>query len=125
MKRDLDLIRDIMLMLEENLDYKKSMKDADLLNIMDIPNLAHETLNYHLGLLCENNFIEATELRVFGGDRAYIIRNITQSGHDFIDTFRSKNIWEYAKENAIKGGTHILSFLVELGKDYLKKQIGL
>lgn len=114
-----------MLTLEEKMDYKHNMKDSVLLGLLRIEELTSEKLNYHLGLLCESNFIEATELRVFGGDRAYIIRSITQSGHDFIDTFGSKNIWEYAKGNAIKVGTHTLSFLVEIGKDYLKKQIGL
>ena len=35
------------------------------------------------------------------GDRTYIIRNITQSGHYFLDVIREQSIWEIIKKSGV------------------------
>ncbi len=55
------------------------------------------------------------------GDRTYIIRNITQSGHNFLDVIREQSIWEIIKNKAIKAGDYALPVLIEYGLEGIKK----
>ena len=124
MKRDLDLLRNIMLALEEKLDYKATMQNSDLLRMLNIEGLTSEKLNYHLGLLCESNFIKVEHFEFLGGREMHVIKTITNGGQDFIDTRRQTETWNIVKAKAIEVGGFTLSLLAEIGIDYLKKQCG-
>lgn len=65
MKRDLDLIRDIMLTLEEKMDYGQNMTSDKLFETMADEALPIAKLYYHLGLLVEANYIMAKELKSY------------------------------------------------------------
>ncbi|MBS4068634.1 MAG: hypothetical protein A2525_00630 [Sulfurimonas sp. RIFOXYD12_FULL_36_11] len=125
MKRDLDLIREIMLVLEDEMEYGKNFTSDKLFEIMQNKTLSLAKLTYHIGLLVEGNFIRAKELKTYSDGSIFTINTITSEGQDFLDTIRQKDTWEIVKENAVKIGGFTLPLIVELGKDYLKKQIGL
>lgn len=126
MKRDLDLIRAIMLVLEENMEYDKNFQSAKLFEIMKDESLSLEKLAYHIGLLVEGGFIQAKEFKFQSSEpTVYLINTITPQGHDFIDTIRQDTIWNKTKEKAHKVVGFSLSLLVDIGKEYLKKQIGI
>ncbi len=120
MKRDLDLIRKIMLTLEDKMEYGKNFQSAQLIEVMQDETLSAEKLAYHLGLLVECDFIKAKEY-----NPQYLINTITSQGQDFIDTIRQDTTWNKIKEKAYAIGGFSLSLLVDIGKDYLKKQSGL
>ena len=61
MKRDLDLIRQIMLTLEEKMEYGKNFKSAQLIEVMQDKTLSAEKLAYHIGLLVESDFIRRSK----------------------------------------------------------------
>ena len=69
--------------------------------------------------------IPAKELKSFSDGSIFMINTITFDGQDFIDTIRQKHLWDITKDKAVEIGGFSLSLLVEIGKDYLKKQIGL
>ena len=126
MKRDLDLIRAIMLTLEENMEYGKNFQSAKLFEIMKGESLTLEKLAYHIGLLVEGRFIQVKELKFKSGEpTVYLINTITSQGQDFIDTIRQDTTWNKIKEQAYAIGGFSLSLLVDIGKEYLKKQIGI
>lgn len=125
MKRDLDLIRNIMLTLEEKMDYGQNMSSEQLFEIMKNDMLSIKKLTYHIGLLVEANYIKAKELKTYSDGSIFTINTITFDGQDFIDTIRQKETWDLVKTKAIESGAFTLSLLVEIGKDYLKKQFGL
>lgn len=125
MKRDLDLIREIMLVLEDKMEYGKNFMSDKLFEIMKNETLSIEKLAYHIGLLAESNFIKVKEHKNYNEVSVYVINTITSDGHDFIDTVREKNTWNVVKEMAVKIGGFTLSLLVDIGKEYLKKEIGL
>ena len=126
MKRDLDLIREIMLVLEDKMEYGKNFKSTQLIEIMQDKIFSAEKLAYHVGLLVENDFIKAKEYRHQSGEHnKYIINTITSQGQDFIDTIRQDITWNKIKEKASNIGGFTLSLLVDIGKEYLKKQIGI
>jgi hypothetical protein len=76
-------------------------------------------------LLVEANYIKAKELKTYSDGSIFTINSITFDGQDFIDTIRQKETWDIVKTKAIESGAFTLSLLVEIGKDYLKKQFGL
>lgn len=123
MKRDLDLIREIMLVLEDKMEYGKNFMSDKLFEIMKNETLSIEKLAYHIGLLAESNFIKVKEYKIDNEASFYVINTITSDGHDFIDTIREKHTWDIVKEKAVKIGGFTLSLLVDIGKEYLKKEI--
>jgi len=124
MKRDLDLIREIMLVLEDKMEYGKNFTSEKLFEIMQNETLSLAKLTYHIGLLVEVNFIGAKELKSFSDGSIFTINTITSDGQDFLDTIRQKNTWDIVKEKAVMMGGFSLPLIVEIGKDYLKKQVG-
>ncbi len=126
MKRDLDLIRQIMLTLEEKMEYGKNFKSAQLIEVMQDKTLSAEKLAYHIGLLVESDFIKAKEQKYYGDEPTdYLINTITSQGQDFIDTIRQDTTWNKIKDKSSNIGGFTLSLLVDIGKEYLKKQIGI
>ncbi|MCX6073196.1 MAG: DUF2513 domain-containing protein [Campylobacterales bacterium] len=125
MKRDLDLIRDIMLTLEEKMDYGQNISSEQLFEIMKNDMLSIKKLTYHIGLLVEANYIKAKELKTYSDGSIFTINTITFDGQDFIDALRDSKIWNEVKGKFSEIGSSALSVMIDLGKDYLKKQIGL
>ena len=125
MKRDLDLIREIMLVLEDKMEYGKNFKSTQLIEVIQDKTLSAEKLAYHVGLLVENDFIKAKEYKYQSGEPTdYLINTITSQGQDFIDTIRQDTTWNKIKEKAYSVGGFTLPLLMDIGKEYLKKQFG-
>lgn len=126
MKRDLDLIREIMLVLEDKMEYGKNFQSTHLIEVMQDKTLSVEKLAYHLGLLVESDFLKAKEYKYLSGEPTdYLINTITSQGQDFIDTIREDTTWNKIKEKASSIGGFTLPLLVDIGTEYLKKQIGI
>ena len=126
MKRDLDLIREIMLVLEDKMEYGKNFQSTHLIEVMQDKTLSVEKLAYHLGLLVESDFLKAKEYKYLSGEPTdYLINTITSQGQDFIDTIRQDTTWNKIKEKASSLGGFTLPLLVDIGTEYLKKQIGI
>ena len=112
-----------MLVLEDKMEYGKNFKSTQLIEIMQDKIFSAEKLAYHVGLLVENDFIKAKEYRHQSGEPTdYLINTITSQGQDFIDTIRQDITWNKIKEKASNIGGFTLSLLVDIGKEYLKKQ---
>ncbi|MDD3468237.1 MAG: DUF2513 domain-containing protein [Campylobacterales bacterium] len=127
MKRDMDLLREIMLYLEEKLDYAASDSIDSFPMSDDLSYTSDEAYNkmaYHIQLLLDDGLIDARKLSM-GGINKYLILTITSKGHDFIDTLRDSKVWEYTKEKVKSIGGFTVALLLDVGKDYLKKQLGL
>ena len=126
MKSDLDLIREIMLVLEDKMEYGKNFQSTHLIEVMQDKTLSVEKLAYHLGLLVESDFLKAKEYKYLSGEPTdYLINTITSQGQDFIDTIREDTTWNKIKEKASSIGGFTLPLLVDIGTEYLKKQIGI
>ena len=88
MKRDMDLIRSIMLSLEAE-------PGADLnLSEVAIEGYDGDVVIAHLVLLAEAGFISMNVERFLGGEPPQIlIHRITWAGHEFLEAVRSDTIW--------------------------------
>lgn len=111
MKRDMDIIREILLRLEQH-DY-----------IDEIEGHSAKEIAYHVSLL-EGAGLVTQDIysNLFLNDSMLDGIRITWAGHEFLDSSRNASIWEKAKNIAIEK-TGALSFevlktvLVQLGKD--------
>ena len=95
MKRDPDVIRELLIFFEEKLD--SNLVAAKAININ-----GHDSaiIQYHLDLMYEAGFLSGEPVRSSTSDRlAYILPfRLTWKGHEFLDAARNDTIWNKAKE---------------------------
>ena len=89
MKRDMDLIR--LLLLE---------KEGE--GSIDLSKYSADQINYHLALLIEANLLEgkvhfSSTMHTDIPDKIFVKR-ITWTGHEFLDKARNDTVWNKAKE---------------------------
>lgn len=122
MKRDMDLIRDLMLRIENGDDYIDTMSDSTATALGEEGNgLSEEEsrkLEHHMWLLKTSGFVEFTEVGT-----GWIPDNITWEGHDFLDSIRDPEIWRRTKEGAEAAGGFTVELLRDLAKGLIKTQI--
>jgi len=123
MKRDMDLIRDIMIYLEDNLTPGKPIQSTQIPLCGDSDE-EYRVFSEHIRLLLDAELIDASEVTL-KGFTIYDIQRITSNGHDFLDSLRNNIVWNKTKEAAGKVGGYTISILMDLGKEYIKKQVGL
>ncbi len=118
MKRDMDLVRDLLLQIEEF--------DQGYGGDVEIEARDHEpqVVAEHLRLLLEARLIEGDAVP----DDEYAFDHIlptrlTWSGHDFLETVRDPEIWKKTKEGALSAKGFTLDLLQDLAKGFIKKQI--
>ncbi|MCI0335186.1 MAG: DUF2513 domain-containing protein [Planctomycetes bacterium] len=121
MKRDMELIRQILLRIEET-------ENVQLL--LDENYERREFIEYHLLLLREAGLIAGVVVvECDGGELVTQIVSkprLTWSGHEFLDVARDETTWNQAKErvgNSI--GTVAMSVLSALLIEISKRQLGL
>ncbi len=119
MKRDMDLIRDLLLRIESDptfdgvhwIPFDKSYEFAGH---------SFEEVTYHVDLLFEARLIK-------GNDRgdAPMIRGLTWEGHEFLDDIKDSGIWEKTKARVAVLPGVALSVIAEIAKAEIKKRLGL
>lgn len=122
MKRDMDLIRSIVLDIENGKDWFETTSDETAVALgTDGSGLSHDEadrLEYHLTLLEASGIAKFTK-----ADSGWIPESLTWKGHDFADSVRDDEIWRKTKEGALAAKGFTVDLLVSLAKGYLKKQI--
>jgi hypothetical protein len=112
MKRDMDLIRTILQRVESD----ESITPAPF----EIPGHAQEQVNYHIALLKDAGFIEATvDGDNSGAVTSAFIDRLTWQGHEFLDAARDDTIWHKAKEHFLKPTA---SWTFSLLQEWLKQE---
>ena len=94
MKRDMDLVREVLLKVEE-MPFDGRFYDVNVEGCSD------EVINYHVMLLNEAGLIEAIDLSNLGGP-CWKPKRLTYSGHEFLDAARSDTVWQKAKAVTLK-----------------------
>jgi hypothetical protein len=100
MKRNMDLIRELMLNLES---LPSNMGDVFSLQPKDfaINGFSEHQIEYHLGLLREVGFIDCPGSQPMLG---ITYSGLTWAGHDFLDAVRDPEIWRKTKQGAEAAG---------------------
>jgi predicted transcriptional regulator len=118
MKRDLDLIRQILQILEED--------PSPVMKSVKVENRSDDEINYHLDKLIEAGYISTKPLSVAGQNKIHTQITLTWNGHEFLNASRSDTTWEKAKEKAAKiVGEVPLSVIMEILTAIIKANLGL
>jgi len=96
MKRDMDLVRAILLKIESSEgDPRKRVMLGSFEGHSNIE------VSYHVKLLAQAGLIEARDHSTFSGF-AWVPQQLTWDGHEFLDAARSDNLWKQAKNVVLK-----------------------
>jgi len=105
MKRDLDLIRKILLALEDK-------QNDDWLEFSH-PDYSQEEIDYNSNLIYDAGLADGMNMGTARHPDQYVLSKLTWQGHEFLDASRDDSIWEKAK-SLIKTKVSTVSFQVFL-----------
>jgi Hypothetical protein (DUF2513) len=120
MKRDMELVRKILLEIENHESGYAPMNIA-------IAGYTEEQIRYHAFIMMEAGLIEGIKRTDLSSPSPQAIpRSLTWQCHEFIDTARNDTLWSKAM-NIVqdKGGSISISVLSQLLASLMKNQIGL
>ena len=114
MKRDMDLVREILIAVEEG--------NVNLDNI----GYDRDRINLHVELMKENGLVDAVITPSYDGAEHGIlkcwVKRLTWEGHDFLDEARDKSIWEQAKKKCLEETSGLAIDLLRCCLVYVAKQ---
>jgi hypothetical protein len=115
MKRDMDLIRSILLTIENDLEMTGNCYRA--YTIEHFPGHSLDEIDYHVDMLFEAGLVTGAP-----SSNHPLINKLTWQG-EFIAVTKNPGLWEKVKERVKKVGLHevALPLLLELAKDEAKK----
>lgn len=96
MKRDMDLVRQILLQVEKNTDPNELIDPK-------VEGRSETEISYHVMLAADAGLLEArdrTAIGVFRWSASYL----TWAGHEFVDAARDDAVWQEAKKIADTSG---------------------
>jgi hypothetical protein len=118
MKRDMDLVRKILLAIEEN---PQGFFNKRLL----IEGYSAEQIGYHVYLMMQAGLVEGADATTMGCQSPVAIpTGLTWQGHDFLDACRDEGVWAKAKEKLKSlGGEVPLEVVKTVLIEIMKKQV--
>lgn len=116
MKRNWDLVRKILIKLEEQAD-AQGLLTSDAFVGFDT-----ETVAYHFKMLQQAGMIEAIET---GGVMAfdYAAQSLTWVGHEFLDKIRKETVWNSIKKTIKEKGLDLSVDAIKLAGAKLIEQV--
>lgn len=114
MKRDMDLVRQLLLEMEGHDDYEVSVTEVGLLGT-DRPRIIG-----HLKLLADGGYVEMTRTNTPSGRPLTTGWRLTWQGHEFLDQVRDPEIWRQTKAAAGKVGSWSMTVLASLAAGFIK-----
>ena len=119
MKRDMDLIRAMLLKVEADPHGFAPVR-------IEIPNHSQEEVQYHAFLLGEAGLAQVTDVTANGSDSpAALIVRLTWQGHEFLDAAREDDSWKTAKDTIGKIGGATLQIWIAVLTRLIEKKLGL
>lgn len=122
MKRDMDLIRTILVKIEADPDYHGELRSISAAGLGITGHTDTEVI-YHVVMLIEAGFLVGNTKMARAG--AVVVSKLTWKGHELLDDIRDPEIWEKTKERAKAVAGIGLSFVWEIAKAEVKAKLGL
>lgn len=115
-KRDMDLIREILFKIEDKNDL--------VLRVIELPERDYETVSRYIEMLYDNGFIDGDKRRDYSQSFSEIlVKDLSWDGHDLLDLIRSQDVWDKTKQGVIDAKSFSLDLLKSLAKGYAKTKI--
>lgn len=114
MKRDWEIIRSVLLALEEAASPNTNLTPAK------VTQYPEQEVAYNMRLLDQAGYVTGTFLESKSGDgriAAAIVTSMTNAGHELLDTIRSDTVWSKTKETfKSKGLDMTFDLVIAVGK---------
>jgi hypothetical protein len=125
MKRDMELIRELMLEIESK-DNIFSFQNLCLEGVNDL-GYSFEQIDYHLQILIEAELLIGKVQPQAGFDRRMIdIERLSWNGHEFLDNARNESVWKDTMKQVKEKGEGIsIALLTQLLIAVTKQHMGL
>ena len=118
MRRDMNLVRGIMLRIEAAPGHVNTDE-------MVTANHPAGVIAYHVKLLVDGGYLEAQDVSGFGKPE-WIITGLKWNGHQFLDAARDDTIWRKVTRRIGDAlGSASLDMVMEMLKDEMKRSLGL
>lgn len=122
LKRDLNLIRNMLLRIEKLNSTKQKNTIESFLDLCADPAL----ISLHIELLIDSNYIETSEPIYCGVIKDFLIYRITSDGYDYLDSIRENSIWERTENMLFKvGGSAALDVVKSVAVSIIKTRLGI
>lgn len=120
MKRDMDLVRDILLFLEGRNSSAHVKSEA-----FPMEGRSASEIQYHLNLIYQAGFLNGEPIKSSTSERLISVLpfDLTWQGHEFLETVRDPEIWRKAKAGAASAGTASIQFIWGVAKALLNNAI--
>ncbi len=121
MKRDMDLIRELLLKLEA---LPLQPRDVAYIysDLVPVDGYDERQIDYHLQLLEQAGLIDTGGYGEGAGPGIAFSR-LSWAGHDFLDAIRSPDVWDRTTRAATAAGGFTVELLMFAAKTYLEGKI--
>jgi hypothetical protein len=107
MRRNVDLMREMLLALE---NHPHGHAPSEL----KIEGFSEEEIGYHAYLIVDAGLADGVEMTNMGSaGPEWLLTVLTSQGHDFLDAAREKRVWEQAKVMAGRAGGYTIQILFQ------------
>ena len=126
MKRDLELFRDMMLMIE--LTERRPIEGSPWQSL-GVEGRSHSDVLYHARMLLEQGYLyeDACNFQAGDGDGVSVFKfradAMTNAGHEFLESVRDPEVWRKTKNRAEKIGSFSIDLVSALAKGLIKKKV--
>jgi len=119
MKRDLELIRDLLFAIEAS-------PEVDVVASLKEKGYSEEQIGFHSYLLGDAEYARVIDVTTMGHTMPQALAlNLTWKGYEFLDSARESNRWKKAKGALTKVGNTSFDVIAALLKEYAKQELGL
>ena len=118
MKLNLDCIRDILFVVENNATYSNDVSEETIFKELD-SKYPREEILYHVRQ-CEHSGLFLKVVHYFGG---FSIQDLSPYGHQFINDIRQDNNWNRTKDIAKNVGSFSLDVLKDISSQVISTLI--
>lgn len=118
MKLNYDCVRDIMLYLEENLNFGNPIRDTNINLNYDIKDIRYSLLKLH-----EINYLDGSVSKYMDGEYSVITTDITFYGHKFIGEIQSDTIWNKTKDVSKDLGIQTINGITQIASSVISSLI--
>lgn len=120
MKRDMDLVRELLIRLA---DAERPLRFSDLVQGRNEDSQEYSVAAYHMRMLVEEaGLVRGIDASSSSGEDWLELR-LTWQGQDFIDSIRDPTVWDRTKEGVKSIGGASWDLLLELAKAYAKAEL--
>lgn len=118
MKLNYDCVREVLLYIEENLQYGQILYSSDI----ELENYEYEDVQYTIDLLADSAYIKANKLQALGPTLpSFHIYSLTMQGHELLDNIRDNSVWKKIKKKVSGLASVSLPIINSVGSAIIKE----